>query len=181
MYFWRFGRSNTTKDNTISDIVDSTDISETVIDIREEDYLLGETEEVISYDDLNISNDNKIVEMSNNISDYASASKSKHEPEHVPRPTLVIPKSPIYQQRISDSSSDSDSENKPNNDSIENNSIEIYQAENSVTPTKIDEILASTSVTNEDVETNRKYSLYATNTILCGIFVYVVLEISGVV
>ena len=174
MYFWRFGRSNTTKDNTISDIVDATDISETVIDIREEDYLLGETEEVVSYDDLNISNDNKIVEMSSNISESASASasKSKHEPEHVPRPTLVIPKSPIYQQRISDSSSDSDSEN---------DSIEIYQAENSVTPTKIDEILVSTPVTNKDVETNRKYSLYAANTILCGIFVYVVLTISGVV
>ena len=108
------------------------------------------------------------------------------ELEHVPRPTLVIPKSPIYQQRISDSSSDSDYENKPNNDSIENDSIEndsieIYQAENSVTPTKIDEILVSTPVTNKDVETNRKYSLYAANTILCGVFVYVVLTISGVV
>ena len=121
--------------------------------------------------------------MSSNISESAPAPAPAAAPEleHVPRPTLVIPKSPIYQQRISDSSSDSDYENKPNNDSIENDSIEIYQAENSVTPTKIDEILVSTPVTNKDVETNRKYSLYAANTILCGVFVYVVLTISGVV
>lgn len=162
MYFFGFGsRDNTNIGNNTS--VDTRNI---VLDIGEEEKgLLGEIEEIITYDDLNISHNNKIKGMKDNIP--------------IPRPTLVIPKSPIYQTQLSDSESDSDSES---NNETDNYKIEIYKAEGSnADATTTDENTIFTHIPNKNVDYNRNIPFYAANTILCGVFVYVFFSVSGII
>jgi len=172
MYFFGFG----SRDNTNSDINTSVDTCNIVIDIDvETNSLLGEIEEIITYDDLNISHNNKIRGMKDN--------------NPIPRPTLVIPNLPTYQNRLSDSESDLESES---NNEIDNYKIEIYKAEGSNTDgsntdgsntdtTTTDENTILTHIPNKNVDYNRNISFYAANTILCGVFVYVFFSVSGII
>ena len=162
MYFFGFG----SRDNTNSDINTCNDTCNIVIDIDgEANSLLGEIEEIITYDDLNISHNNKIRGMKDN--------------NPISRPTLVIPKLPTYQTQLSDSESESESES---NNETDNYKIEIYKVEGSnadVTTTDKNTILTHTP--NKNVDYNRNISFYAANTILCGVFVYVFFSVSGII
>jgi hypothetical protein len=102
----------------------------------------------------------------------------------IPRPTLVIPNLPTYQNRLSDSESDLEPES---NNETDNYKIEIYKAEGSNTDgsntdtTTTDENTILTHIPNKNVDYNRNISFYAANTILCGVFVYVFFSVSGII
>jgi hypothetical protein len=144
MYF--FGYNKQKNDDIIIDI----------IDIDEEKRLIGEEEEIITYDDLNISKDNIIYEASGNMLS-------------IPRPTLVIPKSPA--NTITKSSSDED---------------EIYNTSGIDNASGIDVIIHAerSPIIKQNMDKNNSFiesrcAYYTINTMLCGVLLYVLLAVSG--
>ena len=161
MYFWGFRNTkNIEKDDGKNIEKDSI-----AIEVGEERGLLEETAEIISYDDLNMCKDTSIADMS--------------VQESIPRPTLVVPKSPKYQPHISESDSGSDIE-------ISNSKIANMGGDNNNNNNNsIDEIGCASpiSVDNEEwssICTHRKI-FYPVSFMTCSVIIYLSLYLSGIV
>ena len=149
------GRNNNNNDNI-------------VIDIGEEKHLVDEEEEIIMYDDLNINQDNTIKEVIIKM----DKSSCENESSEVPRPTLVIPKSP---KSINSDSSDEEeifiSEIGQNNCDIV--TVQTINNDNS--------LVISNNNEPKQIFFEKKCIVYSVNVSLCGVLVYIFLIISGII
>ena len=143
-----------------------------VIDIGEEKHLVDEEEEIIMYDDLNINQDNTIKEVIIKM----DKSSCENESSEVPRPTLVIPKSP---KSINSDSSDEEeifiSEIGQNNSDI----VSVKTINTDISPVISPVILDNNKP--KQVFFEKKCIVYSVNMTLCGVLVYIFLIISGVI
>ena len=133
--------------------------NDTIIDVQEEKCLIDEDAEVITYDDLNITT--HVI--------------TKMPPSPIPRPRLIIPKSPTMlnvAERV-DSVSDSDSDSLDTDNVILERDPPIQDA----TPP----IILEKDDVNVTPFIERKYVYYTVNSVLCGVLLYVILFASGTI